>query len=122
MRYLYIPFIFALLSSIDSQALTIEPTVYVGMGTGTNIGGAVGIGSEVIFYDKLSFNAAVGSLHTEVDIETEFSKFDFDVGIKFYPVKYLYVGVNYGLIAYEIIKCEIYDPSVVSGCFCKMVM
>lgn len=100
LSYFCVSIICALLLSADIQAQNLEPSIYIGMGTGTNIGGAVGIGTEIKLYKYLSVNLAVGSLHTVLDVETKFSKFDYDIGMKVYPVKYVFLGVNYGLIDY----------------------
>ncbi len=38
----------------------VTPAIYLGYGTGTNIGGEIGIGTEVKFDPYFSVNAAVG--------------------------------------------------------------
>lgn len=92
-------------TSIFSQVSSkIEPSIYVGLGLGTNIGGAIGVGTEVKFLKYFSANIALGSIHLIFEKEVETSKFDFDLGIKYYPFKYFFVGVNYGFIDYEYIR------------------
>ena len=80
----------------------ITPSVYVGWGNYTNLGGTVGIGTE-IRYKYISANAAIGTAYN-------FGAFDgletvganpwlgFDVGIKGYVYKGLFAGVNYGVL------------------------
>jgi hypothetical protein len=84
-------------SSAQSQ---LTPSIYTGIGMGTNLGGMMGVGGE-IQYKFVSFNAAVGNVlgdplpkyHTG-----DKSKFDYDLGIKLYTKFGLFGGVNYGLI------------------------
>ena len=67
--------------NIYSQVI---PSVYTGWGFGTNIGGTIGIGSE-IKYKKVSLNAAVGSWIGEFPEHTgSQSRFDYDLGVKLY--------------------------------------
>ena len=80
----------------------ITPSVYVGWGNYTNLGGTVGIGTE-IRYKYISANAAIGTAYN-------FGAFDgletvganpwlgFDVGLKGYVYKGLFAGVNYGVL------------------------
>ena len=82
-------------SNIYSQII---PSVYTGIGMGTNLGGAIGIGSE-IRYKMVSFNFAIGSWIDEFPEHTGAkSRFDYDVGLKLYSKYGLFVGTNYGLI------------------------
>lgn len=76
----------------------VEPSVYAGMGLGTNLGGLVGIGSE-IKYKIVSINAAVGTWTDEFPEHTGAkSRFDYDFGLKLYSDIGLFAGVNYGII------------------------
>ena len=74
------------------------PSVYAGVGTGTNLGGGVGIGTEMQ-YKFVSANAAVGCWwnklpeHKGPQIQP-----GFDVGLKVYPLKWWFLGVNYGIM------------------------
>ena len=82
-------------SKIYSQ---VTPSIYAGWGLGTNIGGEIGIGSE-IKYKMVSFNAAIGSWLGEFPAHTGAqSRFDYDFGFKLYPYLGTYLGVNYGII------------------------
>ena len=66
----------------------LTPSVYVGAGTGTNLGGNIGVGSE-IRYKMVSVNAAVcpiWKLSKSHHPDSE-SPFGWDVGLKVYPVK-----------------------------------
>lgn len=92
------------------QANIFKPSVYIGTGLGTNLGGAIGIGCELQVKNMVSVSAAVGSIHTVLEQESEFSKFDFDVGGKLYLMKYVYCGVNYGMIDYYILHIHGRDP------------
>ena len=78
----------------------ITTSVYTGVGTGTNLGGNIGVGSE-IRYKIVSVNAAVcpawkSSKSHHPDSE---SLFGWDVGLKVYPIKGWFLGVNYGVIS-----------------------
>lgn len=76
----------------------VEPSVYAGMGLGTNLGGMFGVGTE-IKYKIVSFNAAVGTWTDEFPEHTGAkSRFDYDVGLKLYSEVGLYAGLNYGII------------------------
>jgi len=76
----------------------ITPSVYTGIGMGTNLGGAVGIGTEVR-YKFISANCAIGSWVKEFPPHTGAkSRFDYDLGLKLYSKYGLFLGVNYGLI------------------------
>jgi hypothetical protein len=78
----------------------ITPSVYTGIGTGTNLGGMVGIGGE-IQYKFFSLNAAVGIALDEQIPQShtgDKSIFDYDFGIKLHSKIGIFGGVNYGLI------------------------
>lgn len=70
----------------------INPSIYTGIGTYTNLGGAVGLGSE-IKYKCFSVSAAIGGPRV-------FTKHDifFDVGTKIYSNFGFFGGLNYGYI------------------------
>ena len=76
----------------------ITPSIYTGIGTGTNLGGVVGMGAE-IRYKMFSVNAAIGSWTAKFPSNKGIqSRFDYDFGLKYY-IKYgLFAGVNYGII------------------------
>ena len=88
---------------VQAQPQPIQnPSLYVGIGNGTNLGGNLGLGLEVPFRlgdgAHLALNVAGGFLPREQDLYDP-SRFDFDVGVKLYPlVKHqIFVGLNYGL-------------------------
>jgi len=85
----------------ESKSQDLSHSVYIGWAMGTNVGGAIGIGAEYMILKDLSCSFAIGSVHPIIKGETDKSKFDFDIGFKFYPIKYLYLGLNYGLIGGE---------------------
>ncbi|HQO10309.1 MAG TPA: hypothetical protein PLK90_09680 [Clostridiales bacterium] len=104
-RLLFITFIFVIgTSAIPIELSNFQSSVYLGIANGTNTGGAIGIGTEVKIKNNFSFNIALGSLHTVLEQEVSKSKFDFDLGIKYYPIQYIYFGLNYGFIDYEYIR------------------
>lgn len=84
-----------------STAQKLPHSVYIGVATGTNVGGAYGIGTEIFVNKYTSGSFAIGSVHPILKEDVDKSKFDFDIGLKIYPFKYLYFGINYGLIDYE---------------------
>lgn len=90
---------FALLIGFSFYVFSqVTPSVYAGIGMGTNLGGAVGIGSE-IRYKMVSFNCAIGTWVDEFPEHTGAkSRFDYDVGLKLYSKYGLFVGTNYGII------------------------
>jgi len=92
------------LTAYAFETKNIAPSIYFGFGNGTNIGGVIGIGTEVKFLKYFSANIAVGSIHPIFDRDVDKSKFDFDIGVKFYPFNYFFIGVNYGFIEYEYIR------------------
>ncbi|MDR3339865.1 MAG: hypothetical protein LBT25_07240 [Candidatus Symbiothrix sp.] len=78
----------------------VKPSVYAGVGTGTNLGGIVGIGGEVK-YNFLSLNVAVGNALGEQLPEHHTgakSGFSYDFGCKLYAKFGVFGGINYGLI------------------------
>ena len=88
-----------------------HPSLYVGIGNGTNLGGALGVGMEVPFRlgngGHLALNLAGGFLPREQDAYDP-SRFDFDVGVKLYPLpkQQVFVGLNYGL--YRVNDSEVF--------------
>jgi hypothetical protein len=91
--------IILLLTSITA-AQNLSNSVYIGAAFGTNVGGSVGVGVELMLNKYISASFAVGSIHLNLEEDVDQSKFDFDIGMKFYPIRYLYFGINYGLIDY----------------------
>lgn len=79
----------------------IVPSVYIGYGTGTNIGGELGIGTAVRIDECFSASAAVGTWNDSWPAHTGAqSKFDYSVGLQYYPFrKSLFAGFNYGIIS-----------------------
>ena len=79
----------------------ITPSVYTGSGLGTNLGGLVGIGTEVR-YKCISANAAIGGSYffgyENFKLTGDHPNLGFDVGVKCYVFKGLFVGVNYGVV------------------------
>ncbi len=90
--------LFLLIALQWSTFSQITPSVYTGIGTGTYLGGVVGMGTE-IRYKMLSINAAIGSWTAKFPSHKGIqSRFDYDFGLKYY-IKYgLFAGVNYGII------------------------
>ena len=97
----------ALLFSLQTMA-QIKPSVYAGFGNYTNLGGMVGIGTE-IQYKFVSVNAAIGYDHCNMVFSQkgyyagkervgDNPFFGFDVGVKCYFYKGFFGGVNYGLL------------------------
>ena len=91
----------------------IKPSVYAGWGNYTNLGGTVGIGTE-IRYKFISVNAAIGheycngafSKGTYKNMEPVGDNpfLGFDVGLKCYFIKGFFGGVNYGLLGKHCLK------------------
>jgi hypothetical protein len=76
----------------------ITPSVYVGIGSGANLGGDIGIGTEVK-YQFVSANAAIGTWAQKFPEHTGAkSRLGYDVGLKVYPIKGWFLGVNYGVM------------------------
>jgi hypothetical protein len=92
-----------------AQSSTLAKSLYVGFGIGTNIGGVVGIGFEKEFVKKISWSIALGSIHPMLEENTSFSKFSYDLGLKFYAIDYLFIGMNYGFVDYQLSKLIIDD-------------
>ena len=96
-------FAVALMLMVNYSAMAqIKPSVYAGIGNYTNLGGTVGIGTEVR-YKFISVNAAIGTafyLGTFENLEIVGSNpwFGFDFGVKGYIYKGLFAGVNYGVL------------------------
>ena len=85
----------------------IVPSVYVGMGTGTNLGGTSGIGTE-IRYKMVSVNTAVGTawIKDKGHHPDSQSPLGLDLGLKVYPIKGWFLGANYGVISEGSGTCE----------------
>ena len=80
----------------------ITPSVYVGAGNYTNLGGTFGIGTEVR-YKFISANAAIGTAYYHgifdgLEIVGGTPWLGFDFGLKGYIYKGLFAGVNYGVL------------------------
>ena len=87
----------------------ITPSIYAGLGRGTNLGGVVGIGTE-IRYKIVSFNCAIGSWIDEFPSHTGAqSRFDYDLGIKLYSKYGIFLGTNYGIIGEALYAKESQD-------------
>ena len=95
----------------ESKSQDLSHSVYAGWAIGTNVGGAIGIGAEYMILKYLSCSFAIGSIHPVLQKEVKESKFDFDVGLKVYPIKYLFLGLNYGLINYKYSEFRYADGS-----------
>ena len=91
-----------------SAKAQITPSVYVGLGNYTNVGGMVGIGTE-IQYKLIPVNAAIGfdgcnqaffrkGYYAGKERVGDNPFFGFDVGVKCYFYKGFFGGVNYGLL------------------------
>ena len=103
----------ALLLGCYGAKAQITPSVYAGWGNYTNLGGTVGIGTE-IRYKFISANAAIGydycngafNKGTYMDMETVGDNpfLGFDVGLKCYFIKGFCGGVNYGLLGKHCLK------------------
>ena len=82
-------------TSANSQII---PSIYCGWGLGTNLGGEIGIGSE-LKYKQVSFSGAIGSwIGSFPEHSGDKSRFDYDFGLKLYSKIGLYIGLNYGVI------------------------
>ncbi|GHU72122.1 hypothetical protein FACS189413_14730 [Bacteroidia bacterium] len=101
MRKLLILLLFFYCTKSISQ---IQPSVYIGVGLGANLGGLAGIGAE-IKYDFFSLNVAVGNIlgNDLLDLDTRdiTNKFGYDLGVKLYSKMGVFAGINYGLIGAE---------------------
>lgn len=106
MKVLIIALVLILMGSLSAMA-QIKPSVYVGAGNYTNLGGTVGIGTEVR-YQFLSVSAAIGNtIYGKAFYEKAFEGMEivsgnpwlgFDFGLKGYVYKGLFAGVNYGVL------------------------
>ena len=70
----------------------IQPSIYTGVGTVTNLGGVTGLGTE-IKYNSFSISAAIGG--PKVFSE---NNCNFDIGTKIYSGFGLFGGLNYGYV------------------------
>lgn len=90
-----------LLMGCSSVKAQITPSVYLGMGGFTNLGGGIGVGTEVQ-YKSISANAAIGAAYFRGSHEKEYvgdnPYFGYDFGLKCYVYKGLFCGVNYGVL------------------------
>lgn len=80
----------------------IKPSVYVGLGNYTNLGGTMGVGTE-IRYKNFAANAAIGTAYNngfykDKEIVKGNPWLGFDVGLKYYVYKGLFGGVNFGVL------------------------
>lgn len=91
-----------------SAKAQITPSVYAGLGNYTNLGGMVGIGTE-IQYKFVSVNASIGydgcnqvfskkGYYAGKERVGDNPFIGFDVGVKCYFYKGFFGGVNYGLL------------------------
>jgi len=95
-------FLIAIITMVSlSSAQNLTHSFYIGAANGTNVGGAVGVGVELFINRYISGSFAIGSIHPIFKEKVNKSKFDLDIGLKLYLIKYLYFGINYGLIDYE---------------------
>lgn len=87
-----------------AMAQAVVPSLYLGLGTGTNIGGTVGVGVEVRVARQLAASVALGVWPEALREEAlGGDAFDFDVGVKAYPTgRWLFAGINYGIIHAEV--------------------
>jgi len=99
MKKLFLSMIFALSMTVSAQNLS--NSIFIGLANGTNVGGTMGVGVEVAITEYLSVSFSIGSIHMSLEEKIDKSKFDFDTGLKLYPIKYLYFGINYGMIDYQ---------------------
>ena len=109
---LIILFIFNIAHSEENENFI--PSVYLGFGMGTNIGGLIGAGSELKLNKYFSTNLAIG---TAGKIGSEIV-YGFDIGIKAYPINFIFLGLNYGLVDAESsngVYSEIYALSITAG-------
>jgi hypothetical protein len=89
------------LLALPASAQRLAPSVYVGAGGYTNLGGEVGAGVELRVGRRASINGAVGYLLQDTELSVQGARRDYDVGVKLYPMaNWLYLGINYGLVDY----------------------
>ncbi len=110
-KYIFI-FIIAIVTSISAQDLS--SSVYIGVADGTNVGGLFGVGTELFLNEHFSANLAVGSIHTMLEKDVDESKFDFDIGIKYYLLKYFFFGINYGFLDFHYSEIGSYKGYIIS--------
>lgn len=98
----------------------ITPSVYVGGGLNTNLGGRIGIGTEVQ-YKNISVNAAIGGSFFQKPENHEYvgdnPYLGFDVGVKYYFYKGLFGGVNYGVLGKDHDTTEVPNVYNVENCY-----
>ena len=91
------------------------PSVYVGAGLFTNLGGPIGLGTEMR-YGNVS--ASLAGSYVPYDFSPPFRYvgdnpyFGYDVGVKYYAYKGLFAGVNYGLVGKQFHGVKIDDEQV----------
>lgn len=100
-KKLFFALVLILMGSYGAKA-QITPSVYAGVGNYTNLGGTVGIGTE-IRYRFISANAAIGTAYyngtfDDLEIVSGNPWIGFDFGLKGYVYKGLFAGVNYGVL------------------------
>ncbi len=89
MRSLLPLFPLLLLAALPALAQDLRPAVYGGIGTGTNLGGLIGVGAEVGLGNHLSASAAVGLARSPESFAQDRVAgfpFGFDAGVKGYPL------------------------------------
>ena len=101
-KKLFFALVLILMGGLSAKA-QITPSLYVGWGNYTNLGGTIGIGTE-IRYKFISVNAAIGTIYypskafENLEIVGGNPWFGFDFGVKGYVYKGLFAGVNYGVL------------------------
>ena len=101
-KKLFFALVLIMLGSYGAKA-QIKPSLYIGWGNYTNLGGTIGIGAEVR-YKFLSANAAIGTIYYPkkafegLEIVSGNPWLGFDFGLKGYVYKGLFAGVNYGVL------------------------
>ena len=102
MKKLFFALVLIWMGSFSAKA-QIQPSVYAGWGNYTNLGGTVGIGTE-LRYKFISVNAAIGTIYypgkafENLEIVGGNPWLGFDFGLKGYIYKGLFAGVNYGVL------------------------
>jgi hypothetical protein len=96
-----------------ASAQSVSPSLYTGFGTGTHLGGLVGVGTEVRVGNHVSASVAVGAWPDGFRGEVGgASPVDFDLGVKVYPFEtWVYAGVNYGTIDAQVVE----EPLIAAG-------
>ena len=100
-KKLFFALVLLWMGSISAKA-QIQPSLYMGWGNYTNMGGTLGIGTEIRYKD-FSTNVGVGrssyrGLFEGMDVVGTNLNWGFDVGVKYYAYKGLFAGVNYGVL------------------------